>query len=483
MKNAELPVVHRLTCRKRCCQRVAAGTLHYAVALDRLYAPWGASQLAFGQLTPSAAAVISADPSQFLGGLVAAGSVAVPTAGAWVDVRVQPPCVGALCTLSLWALQGGTAYRVYLVGVDAFGNPDPAPAELTVTTAPASSAPALLPATQPANVSAAGFGASVSQDVQGAVYYMLVAPNPGVEAAGGGTPAGGWSQVPGLLPANSSRRLLADIEPTAALVPRELHSAWQRHLLDTPTAAAPGSLVAPTCYPANRSCALTPAAAFAGTPGLAGNFAVLASGCAQVPAAGQPLALPPFSGLQNNSLYHLLLVTEDLAVLQPHRLSAPAIFAVRTVDLSAPQLACGFPVATNITATGFALSVLLTKSGASVFYVVVPTAAAAAAGPPSAAEVLAGRAAGGAAAAAAGNLTRWGTLPWEAAAGGSPDARKLWAVVGGLQSSGNYTAFLTVSNDGSAPVSGAPVAMLRWGRMQRGSIGRRQCCGCRTGVA
>ncbi|KAL4457403.1 hypothetical protein ABPG75_012268 [Micractinium tetrahymenae] len=438
------------------------GTLHYAVALDRLYAPWGASQVAYGQLTPSAAAVISASPSDFLGGLVAAGSVAVPAADEWVNVTVQPPCVGVLCSQSLWALQGGTAYRVFLVGADAFGTPDPAPAQLAVTTAPASSGPALLPATQPANVSAAGFGASVSQDTAGAVYYMLAAANTGVDPSGDSTPAGSWSQVSGLLPVNGSRRRLAGLELLAmagsSSLGQQQQSVLQRRLLDNSSAAAPGSLVAPTCYPANRSCALTPSAAFAGTPGLASNFAVLASGCVQVPSAGQPLALPPFAGLQNNSLYHLLLVTEDAAVPQSHRLSPPAVYAVRTVDLSAPQLACGFPVATNITSSGFALSAMLTKPGASVFYVVVPSAAAASA--PSAAEVLSGRAAGGATAAAAGNLTQWGALPWEGPPGGSPDARKLWASVGGLQSGGNYTAFLTVSADGSSPVSGAPVAKL-----------------------
>lgn len=399
---------------------------------------------------------------------MAAGSVAVPAAGEWVNLTVRPPCVGTLCMQSLWALQGGTEYRVYLVGVDAFGTPDPAPAEVAFTTAPASSAPALLPATQPANVSAAGFGASVSQDAGGAVYYMLAAANTGVEASGDSTPAGSWSQVAGLLPANSTHRRLAGLEQQAHSVPGQQHHVWQRRLLDNSSAAAPGSLIAPTCYPANRSCALAPAAAFAGTPGLAVNFAVLASGCTRVPAAGQPLALPPFAGLQNNTLYHLLLVSEDVAVPQPHRLSPPAVFVVRTVDLAAPQLACGFPVATNITASGFSLSALLTKPGASVFYVVVPSAAAAAAGAPSAAEVLGGRAAGGAAAAAAGNLTQRGSLPWEATAGGAPDARKLWAPVGGLQSGGNYTAFLTVSADGSAPVPGAPVAQLRCAGPQGG---------------
>ena len=137
------------------------------------------------------------------------------------------------------------------------------------------------------------------------------------------------------------------------------------------------------------------------------------------------------------------------------------------MDLSAPRLACGFPLATNVTSTSFALSALLSKAGASVHFVVLPAGAAA----PTAAEVLSGSGSGGAVPAAAGNLTRSGWLPWEAApaAGGAGDARKAWAPVGGLQGGGNYMAFFTLSTDGRAPIAGTPLAVLRWVRCAVGT--------------
>jgi len=448
-----------------------AGTLYYAVAYDRLYASYGAQQLAFGQLTPTAAAVMGASPTAFLGGLVANGSVAVTTAGQWTTVRVQPPCVAALCGQSLWGLQGGTPYRVYLVAADSFGNVDPAPAVVTVTTAPATSAPALLPATQPANVTDSGFGVAVSQDAAGSVYYLLVTAKAGVSTSGADVAPGSWSQVGSLVPSAGSRRRLTGNAvatlPPSVLTGVETSSSGQpqhglRQLLqDAISAVQPGTLVDPICYPTNRTCKLAPADAFSGTAGLAGNFDVVASGCVPMSAAGLLLAVPPFAGLQNNTLYHLLLASEDLGVPQPHHLAPPVMFAVRTVDLSAPKLACGFPAITNITSTSLALSAMLTKPGASVFFVVLPAAATPA---PTALEVLRGTAAGGGSALAAGNLTQSGWLPWEAApaAGAAGDPRKRWAAVGGLQSGGNYTAYFTVSADGSVPVPGAPLAVLRW---------------------
>lgn len=448
-----------------------AGKLYYAVTYAYMYAPYGSSQLVFGQLTPPAAAVISADAAAFSGGLVARGSVAVLAAGQWVNITVQPPCVAALCKQSLWGLQGGTSYRVFLVAEDEYGTADPAPAVAAVTTAPATSAPQLLPATQPANVTDSGFSVSVNQDVAGGVYFLLAVAKPGTSTSGADVAHGSWSRVDGLAPTTSRRRRLAGLPApsmgraaaSVALTSLTLQHWQQRQLLQEQQ-AVPGSLVAPTCYPANRTCTLAPTDAFRNVSGLAGSFDVVASGCMPVPAAGQTLVLPPFSGLQNNTLYHLLLATEDTAVPQAHLLATPAVFAVRTVDLSAPKLACGFPLATNISATGFLLSAMLTKPGASVFYVVLP-AAVAAASPPSALEVLRGTGAGGAAAPAAGNLAQWGSLPWEAMAsagsGRGGDARKLWAAVAGLQGGGNYTAFFTVSADGAVPVPGAPLASLR----------------------
>lgn len=431
------------------------------MALDTLYAPYGPWQLAYSAALPSAAAVLAAQPAAFQGGLVANGSVAVPQAGRWVTARVEPPCAGALCQQSLRGLQGGTAYRAYLLAADAQGVADPAPAVVALTTPPATAPPALLPATAPANITSSGFDMAVSQDAAGGVYWLLATA--AGSAAAGAEPAvapGGWRRLDSLPTAGSRRRLSAAADGSAGWSAQP-----QRHLLagSAPAAVAPGTLVAPTCYPTNQTCALAPDAAFAGAAGLDAGYSVVASGCTPVPAAGRPLALPPFAGLQNNTVHYLLLATEDGSVPSPLRAAQPAVYAVRTVDLSAPRLACGFPLATNISASGFALSAMLTKPGASAAYVVLPAAAAAAA-PPTAAEVLAGCGGGGAVPAAAGTLGRQGWLPWEAApaAGASGDESKMWASVAGLQGGTNYTAFFALTLDGSAPVPGGGVVELRW---------------------
>ena len=444
---------------------IVAGTLYYAVAYDRLFASFGPYQLQFGALTPSSSAVLDADPAAFLGGLVANGSVAVGAGGQWTSVAVRPPCVAPqLCQQSLHGLQGGTPYRVFLVAMDSYGGADPTPAVVTVATADAS-APALVPPTGLDNVTATGFSIAASMDAAGGLYWLVVAPKPGASTAADDLAAGTWQQVSSLaVPSpGGGRRLLAADEA----------APWpSRQMLQSPATPAasgisPGDLRAPQCFPTNQTCSLSAAAAFAGAPGLSGGaFSVVASGCLPVPVAGQALQLPPLASLENNSLYFVLLASEDRTVPQPHHLAPPALFAVRTVDLSAPQFACGFPLVTNISTTSLTLSVLLTKKGAWVRFVLLPSSAA----PPSAMEVLHGSGAGGAPTAAAGNLTHWGALPWEAAAaadgtngGGSSggDARKLWAPVGGLQGGQNYTAYLTLTADGSSLVAGGPVAVIR----------------------
>ena len=395
--------------------------------------------------------------------------MAVAGAGRWLSVTVDPPCVGELCRQSLHGLQGGTPYRIFLVAVDSYGVADPAPAVATVATAPASEAPALLPPSGPANITDSGFGMAVSMEAAGGAYYLLVAPKPGTSlpVAAADVAPGSWALLDSLTTGSSRRRLAGAGDdsrmaaPSGALLPQLLAKAAE---------AAPGSLVAPTCYPSNQTCSLAPAAAFPGVAGLAAGFTTVAAGCASVPAAGQPVALPPFAGLANNSLYFLLVATEDRGVPTPLRAAPPALFAVRTVDLSAPRFACGFPLATNITSSGFSLAAMLTKPGTSVFYVVLPSGAAATS--PSALEVLRGTGAGGTTATSSGNLTRWGALPWEAAptangsAAAEADGSKLWAPVAGLQSGVNYTAFLTLSADGNVPVPGGPVAVLRRGLLR-----------------
>lgn len=433
----------------------APGTMHYVVVYDQQLVPFGGGSVVFDTAPPSSAAVLAAAPAAFLGGVVASGrSVAVEQARQWHKLSLQPPCVANLCEKSLYGLQGRTGYRIYLVGVDSQGVPDPAPAMAAFTTAPGPGAPALLVPTGPANISATSFGMAVSTDAAGAVYFALLTAKPGTAVPDPGVAPGSWKAVAGLA-AGSTRRRLQQLHSA-----RGSRQAAARQLADAAAngslVLATGSLVAPACPP-GPACAAAPSTALAGLGDLAGTYDTVASGCARVPAAGQALALNMFEGLQNNTVYWLLLATEDVA---GHVGQAPTAWAVRTVDLSAPRFACGFPLASNITATSFALAVLLTKPAEAVFYVVLPAGQAAAA--PSAEEVLQGRGPSGAAAAAAGRLAQAGWLPWEAAPGSAGDPRRLWANVTGLASGGNYTAFLVLATaaDGGAPVAGSGVASL-----------------------
>jgi hypothetical protein len=443
-----------------------AGRLFYAVAHQHLLAAYGDRRLAFGALAPSSRAVLAANPAAFLGGLVANGNVSVPAGGQWTSLTVQPPCVAALCKQSLHGLQGGTAYTVLLVAVDSTGAVDAVVTAANVTTAPVE-APALLPATAPANITASAFGMSVSMEAAGGVYYLLVAAKPGASAAANSTEvaAGSWARLQSLVPdESSSRRLLA--AGSRAGTPASSHSggssaAARRRLLPADTAVQPGTIVDSSCSAANQTCALAPAAVFSSIPELASTFDTVRSGCLVVPEAGKVVALPAFSGLQNNTVYFLLLATEESNVQQPTPRAPPAVFAVRTVDLSAPQLACGFPIAANITSSSFSLAAMLNKPGATAAYVVLLGTAALTA--PTAQEVLQGTGAGGAAVAAAGSLSTSGWLPWEAfpAAGQARDARKMWAEVTGLQGGSNYTAFIALTENGDTPLPGSTVTALR----------------------
>lgn len=436
------------------------------VAHQQLFAAYGDRRLAFGALAPSSRAVLAANPAAFLGGLVANGSVAVPAGGQWTSLTVQPPCVAALCKQSLHGLQGGTAYTVFLVAVENSGAVDAVPTAANMTTAPVE-APALLPATAPANITASAFGMSISMEAAGGVYYLLVAAKPGASAAANSADvaAGSWARLQSLVPdESSSRRLLA--AGSRAGTPASSHSggssaAARRRLLPADTAVQPGTIVDSSCSAANQTCTLAPAAVFSSIPELASTFDTVRSGCLVVPEAGKVVALPAFSGLQNNTVYFLLLATEESNVQEPAPRAPPAVFAVHTVDLSAPQLACGFPIAANITSSSFSLAAMLNKPGATAAYVVLLGTAALTA--PTAQQVLQGTGAGGAAVAAAGSLSNSGWLPWEAfpASGQARDARKMWAEVTGLQGGSNYTAFIALTENGDTPLPGSHVTALR----------------------
>ena len=205
---------------------------------------------------------------------------------------------------------------------------------------------------------------------------MLLVAKPTAGLAEPQVDPGRWTSIASLPTSSSgsSRRQLLEAVECAAC---EASESWgadfpgRRLLEDASSTVTPGSLVLPTCYPANISCLATPASVFSRVPGLAG-FDVVASGCTPVPAASHTVSLPAFTGLTNNTVYYLMLATEDRLVPAPNILSVPTMYAVKTVDLSAAKFACGFPTVTNITSSGFSVSAMVTKQ-AWAFFVVLPT--------------------------------------------------------------------------------------------------------------
>jgi hypothetical protein len=433
-----------------------AGTVRYVVQHASVTTPYQGSELYFAALPPAAGALLSVDPAAFLGGVVAVGEVEAAAPGEWTAATVQPPCAPPLCNLSLHALLPNTCYQVLLLAEDSFGNSDAAPAVLPLTTAAGGGGPALLPPSGPANVTGSGFDVAVSMDGAGAIYYMLLSPRPGAGAGVAGL-AAGTALLLDALPRPRRRRQLAWRAGSGGRAGgRRLDQDGRG---DGGIMPPPGSLLPRTCPLAARACGQTAAAAFApALAGLASVYSSVAAGCAPVPVAGQPLALPTFQGLQNDTTYFLLLSTESLQAGAPPPPPPPppttTVFAVRTVDLSPPRQACGFPAVTNISSRGFALSVMLTKPAAA-FFVAVPGEQAGA--PPSAADVLQGRGPGGGAAAAFGRLSPasvWGSgFPWEAqanssASGGSlplgGDELKMWSNVTTLVGGSAYTVSLAL---------------------------------------
>lgn len=190
---------------------------------------------------------------------------------------------------------------------------------------------------------------------------MLLSAKPSASVIEPEISAGTWAALTNL-PNAQGRRLLQDA-PTAA-------TPSSRTTLQDAAPVA-GSLTLPTCHPTNVTCRNTLDSVFGSAPGLSA-FDIISSGCMAAPAAGQQFKLPTILQLQNNTLYYMAVATEDQRVPDPLVQTKPDVYAVRTVDLSAPKFTCGFPTVTNITSSSMSISVMLTKP-AWAFYVVLPT--------------------------------------------------------------------------------------------------------------
>ena len=245
------------------------------------------------------------------------------------------------------------------------GVPSATPTTLPFATPAVASGPALLPPTGPANISANEFQAEATMDAAGSLYYMVLTAQPGAQLPDPGLEAGTWAAV-AALPAPADRRRRRALQMQTGVAGST--TAHGRRLGEA--AAQSAERVSPhTCPPAAAACS-TPLATVFPEAVAGGAYRIVTSGCASAPYAGRPASLPGITGLQNGTVYYLLLASEGGGMAPAARMQPPAVYAVRTVDLSPPRFACGFPAVTNITSTGFAVSALLTKPAPVQFVVV-----------------------------------------------------------------------------------------------------------------
>ncbi len=98
--------------------------------------------------------------------------------------------------------------------------------------------------------------------------------------------------------------------------------ACRRLQQDNSSAGAVGTActLGPTCNSLNVSCKITPAAAITDAGTSLSGLNVLESGCLLLPEAGSNVSLPStVADLDMNSLFQLLVVTEDTLYPTPNR--------------------------------------------------------------------------------------------------------------------------------------------------------------------
>ncbi|DBA74581.1 TPA: hypothetical protein ACH3X2_009453 [Trebouxia sp. C0005] len=409
------------------------GTVFYGIYYASFYTQYVQLLAAYGLAAPTSEEILEISPSSFQGALAGSGSLSVPHAYTLTSGLVEPLCSGAICQQSIYALAPNTPYQVWLVAVDTVGNAQAVPTLVPVQTAPDTSPPALLAGSGPGSVTTSSFDAAFSIDTAGAIYYIItnlssssasVLPGSAVLVSGGEgelTPAptaeNDYSSqsvtIEGVdttieVDFPTGRRLTGQSDDAAAdagadmgvtpwhgevstesgmgAVSRAaLPQDWQDSVIhrrlqqDNSSAGAVGTActLGPTCNSLNVSCKITPAAAITNAGTSLAGLNVLGSGCLLLPDAGSNVSLPStVSDLNMDSLFQLLVVTEDTLYPTPNRSPQTNIFLIRTVDHTPPFFTGGTPYVQNIQATAFDVVVQQNKTGR-VYYVVVEQDAAA----------------------------------------------------------------------------------------------------------
>ncbi|DBB14474.1 TPA: hypothetical protein ACH3X3_004761 [Trebouxia sp. C0006] len=411
------------------------GTVFCGIYYASFYTQYVQMLAAYGLAAPTSEEILEISPSSFQGALAGDGSLSVPHAYALTSGLVEPLCSGAICQQSIYALAPNTPYQVWLVAVDIAGNAQAVPTLVPVQTAPDTSPPALLAGSGPGSVTTSSFDATFSIDTAGAIYYIITNLSSSLASVSPGSAvlvSGSFGELTPAPTAESDyssqsvtiegvdttievdyptgRRLASHSDDTASndgadmgVTPwhigvstrsstgavsgaaAALSQGWggsvahRRLQQDNSSAGAVGTActLGPTCNSLNVSCKITPAAAITDAGTSLSGLNVLESGCLLLPEAGSNVSLPStVADLDMNSLFQLLVVTEDTLYPTPNRSPQTNIFLIRTVDHTPPAFTGGTPYVQNIQATAFDVVVQQNKTGR-VYYVVVEQGAAA----------------------------------------------------------------------------------------------------------
>ena len=105
-------VLRMLTLKPRafCC----AATIFYGIYYEEVIAQYQQLAVVYSTIAPTSSSVLTGSPASFAGALAGNGSLAVPVANTVTAGAVAPPCAGAVCTQSIYALTGNTKYTVSL---------------------------------------------------------------------------------------------------------------------------------------------------------------------------------------------------------------------------------------------------------------------------------------------------------------------------------------------------------------------------------
>ena len=89
-----------------------AGTVYMAILYNSIIAQYQQLAAVYSTIAPSSSEVLSITPTAFQGALAANSSLVVASGNVVTSGWVAPPCPGASCQQSVYALAGNTPYVV-----------------------------------------------------------------------------------------------------------------------------------------------------------------------------------------------------------------------------------------------------------------------------------------------------------------------------------------------------------------------------------